>query len=80
MHPERLANPDARRPKHPKKDYDALVKQAWEAGWWCWRDSNNYIRCRDPEGKGTVPIPSTPSKQGTLQLKKRQLRRYGLDV
>lgn len=80
MHPERLKNPNATCPRHPRKEYRLLVEAAWEAGWWCWRDKNNYIRCRDPEGQGTIPVPSTPSKQGTLNVKKRQFQRFGLDV
>ena len=80
MHPKRLENPDAKCPRHPRKEYRRLIEAAWEAGWWCWRDSNNYIRCRDPGGFGTIPVPSTPSKQGTLNVKTRQFRRAGLDV
>jgi hypothetical protein len=80
MHPKRLENPDARCPRHPRKEYRQLIEKAWDAGWWCWRDHNNYIRCRDPEGKGTVPVPSTPSKQGTIHITARRFRALGLDV
>jgi hypothetical protein len=79
-HPMRLAHPEKHRPKHPKKDYDRLVKAAWDAGWWCIRHSNNYIYCHRPSDNRAVPIKSSPRKIHTLNDTVRQLRKLGLDV
>lgn len=78
QHPQRRGF-QGKRPEAPRKEYDALVKAAWKAGWWCKRRSNNYIACQPPDGRGWVNVPSTPSKQGTLDRTRRSFRKYGLD-
>lgn len=80
MHPKRLENPEAKRPKAPRKDYDRLVKAAWDAGWWCERRRSNYIFCYHPNESDYVVVKSTPSKQGTLPRTARLLRKLGVDV
>jgi hypothetical protein len=80
IHPKRLANPDAKRPIHSKKDYDAVVKAVWEANWWSETRGSNYIMCYPPDGVGFVMIPSTPSSPRTLTKIKARLRRYGLAI
>ena len=80
MHPKRLANPNAKRPIHSKKDYNRLVKAAWAAGWWCVRASNNYIKCYRPSDNLLIPLPSTPRKQGTLNLYTDKLRKAGVNL
>ncbi len=79
MHPRRRANPSAKRPRHARKDYDALVKAAWEAGWWCERKGTNHIACYPPGG-AYVMMPSTPSGSRTLANVRAKLRRAGLAV
>jgi hypothetical protein len=79
-HPKRAANPSARRPLHQDKDYDRLIKAAWDAGWWCRRSRKNYIHCYRPSDNRMVSVPSTPRKQGTLSLTTRKFRTLGLDV
>jgi hypothetical protein len=86
-HPKRIENPTAPRPKAGKKDYDKLVKAAWDARWWCYRRSDGYIVCCPPPGNPEPPgqpnfvlVPSTPSKQGTLDRVTRGLRKRGLAV
>ncbi len=80
MHPKRVANPDAPRPKHPKKDWDELVEAAWAAGWWCERANTNYFKCWPPDGGRMVPLPATPSGSRTLLNKRLALRRSGLEI
>ncbi len=76
-HPKRIADPLAKRPKHPKKDWDALVKKAWEAHWWCER-RKKYIYCYAPNGEDIVKVPMTPSDWRTIRNKKRDFRDAGL--
>lgn len=80
MHEKRRQKPDAKRPKARRKDYDALVKAAWEAGWWCERRGSSYIRCYPPDGTEWVTVKQTPSGSRTLENTKAQFRRRGLDV
>lgn len=76
------------RPKACQKDYDKLVKVAWDAGWRCVRKPNGYVQCFPPPGSPPprpgdpyfVQVPCTPSKQGTLNITKRKFRRFGLDL
>lgn len=75
--PRRLANPRAKRPIHPKKEWDALVKQAWKAKWWCER-RKKYIYCYSPNGEDIVKVPMTPSDWRTIRNKKRDFRDAGL--
>lgn len=85
-HPKRVANRNAQRPRAPRKDYDKLVKAAWDAMWWCERRSNGYIVCHPPPGSPQPPgpdfvlVPCTPSKQGTLNRVTRNFRKRGLKV
>lgn len=79
LHPRRREQPDATCPRHPKKDFRRLVQAAWDAGWWCERNRKNYIFCRRPDGQ-TVMVPSTPKKQGTLNLVTQKFRKLGLNV
>lgn len=34
MHPKRVENAQAKRPKVKDKQLDAMVKTAWSEGWW----------------------------------------------
>lgn len=78
IHPQRLANPTAKRPEAPKKDYDRLVKAAWDAHWWCFR-GGQYIICRPPDRSGAIVVPSTPSSQRTLRRLRQKFRAKGVD-
>ena len=78
MHPKRLANPNATRPKVPNKDMDSLVRLCWDQGWWCERAGNQHIKCFPPSDKAMTPIPSTPSGSRSYANKLSALRRSGL--
>jgi hypothetical protein len=45
VHPRRLDNPTAKRPKVSNRDMDTLVRAAWEQGWWCVEGGRNYVKC-----------------------------------
>ena len=79
MHPKRIANPDAKRPKYRNKDMDSLVEACWEQGWWCER-GKKYIRVYSPDRKTAFPIPGTPSDFRSYRNMRAQLRRAGLNV
>ena len=81
QHPKRKANQDARCPKHPDKDIRKLVRDAWDAGWWVERASNNYLKCYPPGDAKMVSVPSTPHTKGRrLDNLRGEFRKSGLDV
>jgi len=78
-HPRRVAAPNAKRPKHPNKEWDELVKLAWNASWWCER-RKKYIYCYSPNLEDIVKVPMTPSDWRTIRNKKRDFRAAGLMI
>jgi hypothetical protein len=81
MHPKRLENPSATRPKVTSRDMDSLIVAAWEHGWWCERGGRNYVKCYPIDGSRMIPIQSTPSNPRRARAnKKAALRRAGLDI
>lgn len=79
LHPKRLENPDAKCPRHPKKDWRPLVEKAWKAGWWC-EQKRKYIHCYSTNGEDIVKIPMTPSGWRTIRNKKRDFSHAGLEM
>jgi hypothetical protein len=80
QHHKRSANPKARCPKHPKKDWLPLVAKMWAAGWWIERSGANYLKCYPPDDSRMIRLPSTPSSRHTLKTKITQARRAGLEI
>jgi hypothetical protein len=79
-HRWRTDNPDAKCPRHPKKDYRLLVEAAWAAGWKC-EKGTKYIFCYPPDKEqDRVWVPTTPSSQRTLRNVKSNFRAAGLAV
>jgi hypothetical protein len=79
LHPKRLANPDAKCPRHPKKEWRPLIEAAWDAGWWCER--RTYIYCYPPDqSKDIVKVPLTPSGWRTIRNVKRNFNDSGLQM
>lgn len=77
-HAKRLANPTAKCPRHPQKDWRQLVERAWEAGWWC-EQRTKYIRCWPPDhSREAVSLPSTPRGGRTLMNYTKKMERSGL--
>lgn len=79
-HRWREENPQAKCPRHPKKDYRLLVEAAWAAGWKCMKGTN-YIFCYPPDKTlDRVWVPTTPSSPRTLRNVKSHFRAAGLEV
>jgi hypothetical protein len=77
-HRKRIKNPNAKCPRHPKKEYRPLVEAAWAAGWWCER-RRKYIVCLPVnQTKDQVKVPMTPSGSRTLDNVKRNFAAAGL--
>jgi hypothetical protein len=80
VHPKRLENPDAKRPKVSNKELDAMVARAWEAGWWARQTKNNYAWCYPPDGGKPLKVVSTPSSSRTIPNTRSAFARRGLKV
>jgi len=79
-HRWRIENPEAKCPRHPKKDYRPLVEAAWTAGWKCKRQ-RKYIYCWPAdEVSDIVKVPMTPSGSRTLANVRRNFRDGGLVI
>jgi len=71
--------PAPKRPEHPDKDLDKIVKKVWKAGWRCVR-KGNYIYCYPADGGRFVAVKSTPSSRHYRKVLERELRQRGLDL
>lgn len=80
MHPKRLENPTAKRPRAKNKENDALVQAAWDAGWWCEMVKKGYIHAKSPDGKTMVVIESTPGDHHSVSNTRSRLKRAGVSV
>lgn len=81
LHPEREANPDAKRPKVVHRDMQKLVNLAWDAGAHCVSGGKNHVKVWPVDGSKMIPIPSTPSNASrTYRNKLRALQRAGIGV
>lgn len=79
QHRRRTEKPDAKCPRHQKKEYRLLVEAAWAAGWWCER-RRKYIYCFPPdENLDIVKIPMTPH-QRTIHNVRASLVAAGLQL
>jgi len=43
MHPKRIANPKAKRPKVGAAAIDNLIQKAWDQGWWCEKRGTGHV-------------------------------------
>ena len=77
MHPKRLENPNAKRPKVKDKELDAMIAKAWEAGWWARKLTNGHVMCYPPAGN-LVDVANTPSDHRTIPNTRSYFRRAGL--
>lgn len=80
MHPERLANKKAKRPKVKTAAIDNLIAKAWEDGWWCEKRATGHVMAYSPDGKGMVLLPSSPSDYRSVKNARSLLRKYGLKL
>lgn len=80
MHPKRLENPDAKRPKVKDKALDGMIAKAWDAGWWCRTAGSGHVMCYAPDGGRMVDVANTPSDHRTVPNTRSYFRRSGLDL
>ncbi len=80
MHPQRLANPSARRPKVKDKALDKMVEAAWKAGWHCRKTGKGHVFCYPPDGGRMVDVANTPSDHRTVPNTRSYFRRTGLKI
>lgn len=80
LHRKRLANPDARCPPHPKKEWRLLVQRAWDDGWWC-EHRRKYVVCFPAdETSDAIKVPMSPSGSRTFRNVERRFARAGLPM
>jgi hypothetical protein len=80
QHPERIANPTAKRPKVPSKAINILIDKAWEQGWWCKKSGSKHVMMYSPDGKGMVTLPGSPSDHRSIKNSRNLLRKNGLKL
>jgi len=80
LHKDRIDDPDAKRPKHTRKDFDSLIRAAWDQGWSVTKTGKNYLLCKHPTNGSFVKVPSTPSSNRTLMNKRSEFKRGGLTL
>jgi hypothetical protein len=68
-----------KRPIHPNKDTDKLVKKAWQAKWRCVR-KGNHIYCYPPGSEVPVVVKSTSSSNRDPKNLEKMFERAGLDI
>jgi hypothetical protein len=80
LHPERKANPGAKRPKVSSRAIDIIVEKAWAQGWWCVKSKKSHVKTYSPDGRYIVTLPSSPSDIRGIRNARQLLRKYGLDL
>lgn len=80
MHPKRLEDPAARRPKVKDRQLDAMIERAWDAGWWCRPAGSGHVMCYSPDGRRMVDVAGTPSDHRTVPNTRSYFRRAGLKL
>jgi len=79
LHPNRKENPTKQRPKATRSDVDLLLQAAWFQGCDIVLGGNGHFKIYPPDGSRVIPIPQTPSGYKTIQNKRSQLKRQGID-
>ncbi len=80
MHPKRSENPNAKRPKLKNRELDAMVKVAWDEGWWCRRTGSGHVQCYPPNDDKSVTVPGTPSDHHSVKNTRKFFRLRGLTL
>ena len=80
MHPKRLANPTAKRPKASDDETDELIEKAWADGWWCVKN-RRHIKCFPADPTQLMVVASaTPSDHRSAKNARSSFRKSGLNV
>jgi predicted RNA binding protein YcfA (HicA-like mRNA interferase family) len=80
MHPEREANPHAKRPKVSARAIEIVIEKAWDQGWWCKKGKKSHVKLYSPDGRYIVTLPSSPSDHRGIRNARQLLKKYGLDL
>jgi hypothetical protein len=81
MHPKRAENPEATRPKVQDKDLDAMIKKAWDAGWWARLCANGHVMCYHPTDlEEKILVNNTAGDRHIVPTLRRAFGRAGLKV
>jgi hypothetical protein len=80
LHPKRVENPDAKCPRHPRKEPRKLIDQAWELGAFCeWGGAAIY--CYPPDGVSKrIRVTTGPMTNRDLNNLQSQFARAGLSM
>jgi hypothetical protein len=79
LHPRRRADPGRERPKAKRRDVDMLLEAAWHQGCDIVQGGNNHFKVYTADGTNIISVPATPSGYRTVQNKRSQLKRFGID-
>jgi IS4 transposase len=79
VHPQRLANPDARSFAVGDKRYRQLQRRAWDAGWWPVRTKKG-VAWLAPDGVAQVVLHNTPSDRRAYDNVEARFRAAGLQT
>lgn len=81
MHPKRLANPQAKRPKVKHKQLDEMVKTAWSRGWWAIKRPSGHVMCYHPSDMNEkVLVNNTAGDPHVVANIRAEFRRAGLKL
>ena len=81
VHPERAANPSAKRPKVQDKHLDALLKTAWLQGAWARKCANGHVMVYHPTNLDEkVLVNNSVSNRHLLRTVKKALAQAGFKV
>ena len=80
LHPNRRANPTAKRPKAPRRDADLLLEMAWEQGCDIQPTKKGHYTVYTPDEKSIIVVPGTPSDHRGLRNVRSLFRQAGLNI
>ena len=80
MHPKRVRDPHARRPKVKDKQLDSMIKQAWGAGWWAEKRLTGHVMCYHPDLVEKVLVNNTAGDRHVVRNVRNFFRKAGLNL
>jgi len=80
MHPKRVENPQAKRPRVKARELDKMIETAWQRGWWATKRTNGHVMCYSPDGARMIDVANTPSDHRTIPNTRSYFRRAGLQL
>jgi hypothetical protein len=81
MHPKRQKNPKARRPTVKDRQLDAMIKEAWKAGWWADKRPSGHVMCYHPTNLNEkVLVNNTAGDRHVVRNVRSLFRKAGLKL